>query len=187
MTAAEVTHVGTKRCLNHMEFVYRPGERPLVYELFGLLGFHPQEVLDGMFLMGFIDMTAPADSFMAGSEVRPEQWAFDQALAEALKGDELAKAYAGYQELLGRDPQWGMHVGVRFDSFDEWEATVARVRDVDEHAPALAGRVQLRGVYHPGDPLAVSGELHQAFLWTDVIASGSLALGQQLELQTPAG
>jgi hypothetical protein len=166
-----------------MEFVYRPGERDLVLALFDVLGFHPHDEHSGIFLLGFIDLNAPADNFVAGSEVRPEQWAFDEALAQALRDEPLAGAFARYQELLTRDPQWGMHVGIRFDSFEEWETTVQRVRDVAVHAPTLAGRVKLRGVYNPGDPDSVSDVLHQAFVWTDVIASGSLALGQQLELQ----
>jgi hypothetical protein len=170
------------RRLNHMEFVHRPGERALVLELFALLGFEPH---DGMFLVGAIDPERHnlVDNILAGSEVRPEQWAFDQALAEAMRSGPLAATYAGYQELLDRAPQWGMHVGIRFDSLAEWEATVARVADVGAHAPALDGRVRLCGVFRPGDPGSVSDLVHQAFVWTDVLACGSLALGQHLELQ----
>jgi hypothetical protein len=165
-----------------MEFVHRPGERELVLELFALLGF---EVHEGMFVIGSIDPATAnrVDNILAGSEVRPEQWAFDQALADALRSGALAGVFAGYQALLERAPQWGMHVGIRFDSLDEWEATVARIADVATCKPALAGRVRLCGVFRPGDPGSVSDVVHQAFLWTDVLACGSLALGQHLELQ----
>lgn len=181
-----VTGVRAARRLNHMEFVYRPGERDLVLALFDLLGFQKHDEHGGVFLLGFIDSTEPADNFVAGSEVKPEQWEFDQALADALRQEPLATAFDGYKKLLERDPQWGMHVGIRFESLDEWEETVARVGDVGVHAPVLADRVTLRGVYRPGEPGAMSSSVYQAFIWTDVLASGSLAFGQQLELTVHA-
>ena len=58
------TEVPAARCLNHMEFVYRPGERDLVLALFDLLGFHPHDEQSGVFLLGFVDLTAPADNFL---------------------------------------------------------------------------------------------------------------------------
>jgi hypothetical protein len=170
------------RQLNHMEFVHRPGEAPLVHELFDVLGI---ESFDGMFLVGDIDPATAnhVDNIIVGSEARPEQLAFDDALAGALHSESLAGAFQGYQDLLDRAPQYGMHVGIRFDSLDEWHETVARLTDVDRRAPALANRVRLCGVIPPGHPASVSGFVHQAFLWTDVLACGSLALGQHLELQ----
>jgi hypothetical protein len=170
------------RRLNHVEFVYCPGERDLVLALFDLLDLEAGEAHGGRFLMGGIDRTDPLDNFVTGSEVSPEQWVFDQALTNALREGPLATAFGGYQALLGRAPQCGMHFGISYESLDEWEATVARVRDVDAHTPALADRVQLRGVYRPGELGAISEITCQAFVWTDVIASGSLALGQQIEL-----
>lgn len=175
--------------LNHVEFVYRPAERDLVLALFDLLGFEAQDRQNGRFLLGVVDPTTfnavDNDNYLAGSEVRPEQWAFDQALAEALHQAPLATAFGEYQALLGRAPQWGMHFGIHFGSRERWEASVARIREVEAHAPALAGRMRLCGVYRPGEPDAVAS-IPQAFVWTDVIASGSLALGQRLELSAPA-
>jgi hypothetical protein len=76
-----------------------------------------------------------------------------------------------------------MHFGINFSTLERWEAAVARVRHTDRHAPQLSGRVRLTAVFRPDDPEPVS-TVHQAFLWTDVIASGSLALGQRIELST---
>jgi hypothetical protein len=174
------------RRLNHVEFVHPPGDRELVFALFDLLGFET-EVLGGEIILGIID---PAtfkkvnnDNVLAGREVRPEQWAFDQALAEALRQKPLADAFEGYKDLLSRKPYWGMHFGINFSTLERWEAAVARVRHIDKHAPQLSGRVRLTAVFRPDDPEPVS-TVHQAFLWTDVIASGSLALGQRIELST---
>ena len=77
------------RRLNHVEFVHRPGERDLVFALFSLLGFETEVMPGGEVLLGIVD---PAtfrklnnDNYLAGREVPPEQWAFDQALADAAK------------------------------------------------------------------------------------------------------
>jgi hypothetical protein len=177
------------RRLNHVEFVHRPGERALVVALFDLLGFDTQEMVDGEVLIGVVDPSTfkvtDNDNYLAGREVRPEQWAFDQALAEALRQEPLASAYEGHKEMLAKTPQWGMHFGVNFSSLEAWEAAVARVRDVDKHSPALKDRARLLAVFRPGDPGAFS--LYQAFVWTDVIASGSLALSQRIELACMVG
>lgn len=180
-------HSYLDRRLNHVEFVHRPGERDLVFALFDLLGLKTEVMPDGEVILGIVD---PAtfkkvnnDNLLAGREVRPEQWTFDQALAEALLHEPLASAYKGHRELLLRRPQWAMHFGINFSSLGKWEAAVARVNDVERHAPVLSGRARLCAVFRPGDPERMS-IVHQAFVWTDVIACGSLAFGQNIELST---
>ena len=49
--------------------------------------------------------------------------------------------------------------------------------------PELDGRVTVSGVFFPGDPGAYTDRMAQAFVWTDVIASGLLTIGQHVELQ----
>jgi hypothetical protein len=168
--------------LNHLEFVHRPGERALVDALFELLGV---EVVEGMFVVGAIHPPSSnhVDNIFAGSEAFAEQLAFDAELARALQTEPLASAYAAFRERLRVSPQWGTHVGIRFDDLSHWQATVDRVQKVDTIAPQLAGRVRLEGVIPPGHPSSVSRFVHQAFMWTDVIAGASLVFGQQIELQ----
>jgi hypothetical protein len=182
-----VSDVGVTQRLNHVEFVHRPGERDLVFALFDLLGFETLVVMDGEVLIGVVDPPSfelmDNDNYLAGREVRPEQWAFDQALAEALRTQPLAAPFAGFQDFLAQKPHWGMHFGFHLSSPEKWEASVARLEDVEKHAPVLSGRVRLLKVFRRGDPGAPS-VAHQAFVWTDVIASGSLALGQRIELAT---
>ena len=172
----------TSRRLNHLEFVHRPGERELVGELFALLGIETNE---SMFIVGAIDPTSAnfVDNILAGSQAFEEQIEFDARLSEALREEPLASAYAAFRERLRVSPQWGTHAGIRFDSLDEWQATVDRIAAIDEVAPSLTGRVRLEGVIPPGHPSSVSTYVHQAFVWTDVIAGTSLAFGQQFELQ----
>jgi hypothetical protein len=174
--------------LNHVEFVHPPGERHLVRALFDLLGFAVQEVMDGEYVIGVVDPAtfdeAQNDNYIAGREVRPEQWAFDRQLAEALEQEPLASRFAVHEQVLHDKPQDGMHFGIHFDTVERWEAAVARIESVDSEAPELSGRVRLLRAFRPTDPDTEFG-LRQAFVWTDVISTGSLAFGQRIELAGP--
>jgi hypothetical protein len=182
-----VSSLPVKRRLNHVEFVHRPGERDLVLALFDLLGFEIHEYAGGEVIVAALDPTTfeekDNDNVLAGREVRPEQWAFDQVLEKALQQEPLSSVYEGHKELLAQKPQWGMHFGIKLSSVEMWESAVARIREVEKHAPALRGRVRLLKAFRPDDP-DQAFSLHQAFFWTDLIASGSLALGQRIELTT---
>jgi hypothetical protein len=175
------------RKVTHFETVYRPGEAQLVAELFGLLGLRIESLgpPENPFVVGFfgIDDTNPVDDFIAGSQVEPEQWKFDQELARILREGELAGAFAGYQEMVSRTPYFTTHVGVRFESLSSWENAVSRVQNIEQLAPSLTGRVELRGLFRPGAPGSLSDITHQAFVWNDVLALGSLAFGMLLEMQ----
>jgi hypothetical protein len=54
---------------------------------------------------------------------------------------------------------------------------------VSDNNPELAGRVSVSGVFRPGDPGSYTDTMVQAFVRTDVIASGLLTFGQHVELQ----
>src|SRR5438067_2394377 len=92
------------RRINHVEFVHRPGERDLVFALFDLLGFQTLEVMEGEVLIGVVDPPSfqlmANDNYLAGREVRPEQWAFDQALEQALHQQPLSQSFEGFQAFL---------------------------------------------------------------------------------------
>lgn len=159
----------------------------MAYALFELMGFQTFDYMDGEVYVAAVDPPTfrdeDNDNYVAGRVVRPEQWAFDQALEKALKEEPLATVFAKQQEMLDTTPQWGMHFGFRLNSPEDWEAAVARIRDLDNHPSALRGRVRLLKALKPGDP-DQAFNIYQAFVWTDVIASGSLAFGQRLELTT---
>jgi hypothetical protein len=186
---APMRAVAAKR-LNHVEFVHPPGERQLVRALFDLLGFAMQEVYDGQYVIGVIDAPTFEDeaneNYIAGREVRAEQWAFDQQLATSLQQEPLASAFARHEQVLRDKPQDGMHFGIRFDTVERWEEAVARVEAVESLAPELSGRVKLLRAFRPSDP-DHEFALRQAFVWTNVISTGSLAFGQRIELAAPGG
>ena len=130
MTEVEAPARAAKQ-LNHVEFVHRPGERQLVRALFDLLGLDMLEVYDGEYVIGVIDPAtwdeASNENYIAGREVRAEQWAFDSALADALRQEPLAGPLATHEQVLADKPQDGMHFGIHFDTVARWEAVVARI------------------------------------------------------------
>ncbi len=179
-----ITETGHR--LNHVEMVYRPGERALAGRVFELLGMR---VLDrgGTWMTALVDPDVADFSNNAcyASEVTPEQWALEQTLERAIANDDddhVGDAARGYLDRLRTEPQRSFHFGIRFLSRDDFEATLDRVRAADTD-PELSGRVALSGVFHPDEPGAAAPNMIQAFVRTDVVAAGVLAFGQHVELQ----
>ena len=175
----------TARRLNHVEMVYRPGERDLAGRVFELLGMR---VLDsgGVWLSALIDPAVGDRSNNAcyASQVTPEQWTLEQSLISAMaSGDsEVGTAAQAYADKVQVEPQHSFHFGIRYLEREAFDATLDRVRAAAGD-PQLGGRVSLLGVYDPSDPGAYAPGMYQAFVRTDVVAGGLLALGQLVELQ----
>jgi hypothetical protein len=174
-----------ERRLNHDEMVYRPGERELAKRLFELLGCRPVD-RGGTFLSSLVDPSGNdfSNNVVYASEVTAEQWQLECALADALAGgDEVGTTARAYLERLAREPQRSFHFGMRLPTLEALDAAIARIRDASDNDPDLKGRVQVSGVFHPGDPGAYTETMVQAFVRTDVVAAGLLAFGQHIELQ----
>lgn len=174
------------RLLNHVELVYAPGERALAAQLFETLGCR---VVDngGAWLAAKIDGESSdlRNNVLYASEVTPEQWRFEQALRRAAGAGELAAAESSYRALLAERPQLAPHFGIRYPTPAAWQATIERLRILG--GGALSGRIEVSGVFTPGRPNAGPDDtdvLMQAFLRTDLAATGLLTLGQHIELQT---
>ena len=178
---------GQGRLLNHVELLYRPGERQLTGQVFEILGCGVVES-GGPYLVipiveGSDDTT---NNVIYASEVTPEQWRFEQMLQSRLANEpELAGAYEGYAELLRREPQRATHFGIRFPAQQRLEETVDRIRG--GLGPDLQGRLEVSAVFYPGDQGALSPTLIQAFVKTDVFAAGLITMGQHVELQAVQG
>jgi hypothetical protein len=180
----------TAHRLNHVEMVYRPGERALAGKVFELLGMRVSD-RGGTWMSALIDPDVADFSNNAcyASEVTPEQWALEQCLARAIgddggdgDGDDVGPAARAYLDRLRAEPQRSFHFGIRFHSRTDFDATLDRVRAAADDAQ-LAGRVALSGVFHPDAPGAYAPNMIQAFVRTDVVAAGLLAFGQHVELQ----
>jgi hypothetical protein len=185
------------RQLNHVEMVYRPGERQLAGRVFELLGLRVIDPGD-RWLFALVDPAFADFSNNAcyASEVTPEQWALEQALESAIGSDTDTRAAGGAparagdvgptaRAYLGRlrvEPQRSFHLGIRIFGREDFDATLDRIRAAAID-PELAGRVTLSGVFHPDEPGALARNMIQAFVRTDVVAAGLLAFGQHIELQ----
>jgi len=175
----------TTRRLNHVEMVYRPGERGLATRVFELLGMR---VVDhgGEWVFALVDPSVGDASNNAcyASEVTPEQWTLEQSLSSVMAdGDsEVGAAARAYADKVQTEPQHSFHFGIRYLERDDFDATLDRFRAAATD-PELAGRVSLLGVYDPSEPGAYAPGMFQAFVRTDVVAGGILALGQLIELQ----
>jgi hypothetical protein len=175
----------TAQQLNHVELVYRPGERALAARLFELLGFRVMDT-GGTFLSAFIDAGTSdfLNNALYASEVTPEQWTLDRALLDDFdRDDRVGTAARAYLDRLANEPQRSFHFGIRYPDLEQLEATLAAIETAGRDDSELGGRVSVSGVFRPGDPGAYTDLMVQAFVKTDVVAAGLLALGQHVELQ----
>ena len=180
------------RLLNHAETVYAPGDRAAARALFRAIGcrvLDPQEEegpsdlgeAAGPYLIVFVDpeSTDLIDNVLYSSEVQPEQWALEQALRQRLDVDPaLRDAYAPFADRFTATPFAMTHLGFAM-SEPQLEECLARLAA----APELVGRVVVTGPFRPGDPGSVDPRVIQAFVRTDVVSTGLLFAGQQIELQ----
>ena len=192
MTARPLGRPGV-HLLNHVEFVYAPGDRAHVRAFLEALGMRvldpqtdptPPELgpAAGPYLIVYLaegddDLI---DNVVYASEVRPEQWALESALRDRVAADgELRSLVADYREEFLRLPQAMTHVGLAYSSTEEVKQAMARLAAND----ALRDRVALSDVYEPGGPGSVDDRVTQAFVHTDLVSVGLLLGGQQFELQ----
>lgn len=182
----------SSRLLNHSEMFYAPGDRAAARALFRAIGcrvLDPQEEQGpadlgpaaGPYLIIFVDPASRdlIDNVMYCSEVDPAQWRLEQALRERIACDDALRShYAAYEASFERYPQGMTHVGVAMS-----EEGLGRAFEALMQAPELAGRVRLSGPFRPGEPGSVDPRVIQGFVRTDVVSSGLLLAGQQIELQ----
>lgn len=168
------------RRLNHVELLYRPGERELALRLFEVLGCEPVDRGSHWFT-ALVDPHGERDfvnNTLYASEVPAAQWAFEQSVLQAAGPERDA-----YVEGLRVAPQYSTHFGIHVADEAEFEDTLDRIRAAGASDEQLAGRIALDGVYRPGEPGAIAPNMVQAFAWTDVVAAGLLCLGQHIEIQ----
>jgi hypothetical protein len=180
------TAMGDKsaRALNHVELVYAPGERALARAVFELLGCGIHDS-GGPFLSAKIqaDSDDLVNNAMYASEVTDEQWALEQALQTAVHDGALRDPSAGYVAHFQAHPQRSCHFGIRYPTAEALDEALDRIEHVEDIVPDLKGRVSVSGVFRPGDPGSYTDTMTQAFIHTDVMASGLLTFGQHIELQ----
>jgi hypothetical protein len=171
-----------------VEFVHRPGERELVLELFAALGC-PTHQIDtppyGVYVVVDLDGSPHGVNDMFVSQAEPEQLALEDALKRQIDaGDaDLRAAGAAFRKLQKERPFRSTHIGLRVPNVSVFDEVVARLEVLS--AGKLAGRVDLGETFSrtAEEAEAMSSPLKQVWVWTDVISTGLLAVGQQIELQ----
>ena len=172
--------------ITHSECIYAPGEGELVKTLLTTLGFAVTKVDPHPYIIAHVQpaLKDVMSNCIYASELTPTQQAFEKTLRETLAtSEDFRSAAEEWETDFRNDPQRSVHFGFCYDTREEFEATIDRVRKASAPGQPLENRVLVTGVYFPGDPGSITDTMAQAFLWTDVFASGILTFGQHLELQ----
>jgi hypothetical protein len=172
--------------ITHSECIFAPGDEDLVKELFTTLGFAVTKVDPYPYVIAHVnpDVKDPMANVLYASEMTPTQQVFEKTLRTTLEANpEFKTAAHNWEQDFRDDPQRSVHFGFKYDSREEFEAVIERLREAGQPGRPLAGRVVVTGVYFPGDQGSITDTMAQGFVWTDVMASGILAFGQHLEMQ----
>jgi hypothetical protein len=73
------------------------------------------------------------------------------------------------------------HFGASIPTHEEWAERTERVKEAASSHPLLKGRLEV-SVFNPGDPGSV-GPVHQTFVLSDIVSTGTLQTGLIFELQ----
>ena len=172
------------RFLNHVELVYRPGERELAKRVMSLFGCN---VVDrgGTYFSAMVEPAVSdfVNNALYASEMTPEQAALEAALSSALADGPSAAAGDAYRAHLRTVPQRSCHFGIRWPDLDALESQLEDIAKISQDDPDLAGRVAVSAVFRPGEPGSITDTMVQAFVHTDVLASGLVLFGQHVEMQ----
>ena len=174
--------------LNHVETLYQRGERELAMAFTRMLGCTPIETPQVNETGSTYICVHPDNQDRDGmnnvlylSEIRAAQHELEVQLRQSLTRETcLADALAAYRHKAETLPYGIPHFGLRFPSFESIEPVLHALETCSD--PAMQGRFQVMAI-RPGDKAALTQELIQAFVYTDIIASGLFCLGQVIELQ----
>lgn len=163
------------RRLTHVEFLHAPGERGLAARVFELLGCTVSDS-GGHWFTAFIDTNLRdyANNSFYASEAPAEQLAIEASLPDSVEA---------WVEMIRATPQKSPHFGLRVGTIEEHQEIIDRIGDASINDPELRGRIEVLGLFPHDAPDAIATNMDQAFIWTNVVASGPLRLGQVIEVQ----
>jgi len=183
-----MTLLGKDRRLNHVEFAHRPGEGDLAVKLFEALGCACTRIDTppyGAYIVVSLDGSPHGQNDMFASQAEPEQLALEDALLREIAADAsgIGKAAQGYRSLQRDKAFRATHVGMRMPSVSALDDVIARLGALAERE--MANRLELGFMMERSleEARASDTPIKQIWVWTDVISTGLLAIGQQFELQ----
>ncbi len=171
----------TGNLLNHVETLYRPGEREIAIRLAQALGCGILDTgfkgdVDESFLAVHPNPDDPdiRNNAFCMSPMRPEQQALEAGFAATL---------TDYRH-IARTKRFGVpHFALRYGSGDAVAEAAERLKGT--LGAELGDRLHVR-VFEPGASGAMGARVVQGFVYQDVIVSGSFLYGQFIELQSQA-
>jgi hypothetical protein len=179
----------TGNLLNHVETLYRPGEREIAISLASALGCSISDTgFKGDGEESFLAVHPNADDpdmrnnafFM--SPMRPEQQALEARLRRLADEDAgFADTLETYRHIARTKPFGVPHFALRYATGDAVAEAAERLTATLE--AQLGERLHVR-IFEPGESGAVGARLVQGFVYQDVIVSGSFLYGQLIELQS---
>jgi len=178
--------------LNHVELLYQRGDRQLAVELMEMLGCTaidtPQVNETGSTYICIHPDEAdqdPVNNVIYLSEIRPPHYDLEEVLKATISRDKaLASVVDAYCTRARTLPYGIPHFGLRFPNFESIEPVLDRLENCAN--PAIAERMSVMAL-RPGDDAALTSDLNQAFVYTDIVATGLFCLGQVIELQAQRG
>jgi len=180
--------LGRDRRLNHVEFAHRPGEGGLAVSLFEALGCACTTIDTppyGAYVVVSLDGSPHGNNDMFASEAEPEQLALEDALSVQIAADStgLGAAASAYRSLQRNKAFRATHVGMRMPNVAALNDVIARLGVLAQGE--LAGRLELGYTMERTleEARASDTPVKQIWIWTDVISTGMLTVGQQFELQ----
>jgi hypothetical protein len=172
--------------LSHVEVMHRPGERDLAMALFGVLGCEcwdtatPAPTGSSYIAVQPTPGQRGLDNVLYLSEMPAEQHRLEEALCRAIGADAgLAAAREAYCGLASEKPFGLSHIAIRYPDFASLEAVLDGIER--RLTPEMRARSTLR-IFRPGDSGEITWNSVQAFLHTDIAASGLSVVGQVFEL-----
>lgn len=174
--------------LNHVETLYQRGERELAIAFTKMLGCTPIDTPQVNETGSTYICVHPDDEDHDGmnnvlylSEIRPAQYDLEVQMKRVIGADgPLGQVVDAYRHKAETLPYGIPHFGLRFPSFESIEPVLDALENCKD--PAMQGRFKVMAL-RPDNPKALSKDLVQAFVYTDIIASGLFCLGQVIELQ----
>lgn len=174
--------------LNHVETLYQRGERELAIAFTKMLGCTPIDTPQVNETGSTYVCVHPDDDDRDGmnnvlylSEIRPAQYDLEVQMKRVIGADgPLGQVVDAYRHKAETLPYGIPHFGLRFPSFESIEPVLDALENCKD--PAMQGRFKVMAL-RPDNPKALSKDLVQAFVYTDIIASGLFCLGQVIELQ----
>jgi hypothetical protein len=174
--------VADRPLLNHVEMLYKAGERDHARAFFETMGFGVSDMPGGApWLAITVDPESgpSAENVIYANEPTPAQRNLQEAFDRVIATDEqLADTLERYHAIRRRHPQYVFHFGASLPTHAAWKERLERLQEANRSHPLLTGRLDIQ-VSEPGLPGAL-GPLSQAFIYTDILMCGPLAIAPLL-------